>query len=214
MNIDTYIFDIDHTLYPFSQGVLDWFEEKIDAYIASSLDISLQKANILRSEYYNDFGSTMSGLMYHHGITPASFKAAKGLVPLDVIGVDKHGLNALKESAKRKIAYTNASHRHGERVLTHLGIRDQFEALYGIDDTGYWGKPFRKSFDKVFGAENINPKTSVFFEDSHMNLAYPHSLGMKTVLIGETHFKIGNAPDYVDIHTLNLASAIEQANDL
>ncbi len=214
MTIDTYIFDIDHTLYPFSQGVEDWFHSKIGVFIKQELDISLERAQELCEQYYVEFGSTLPGLMYHHNIKPQNFLDAKGYVPLETISVDLQAIDALTKTAQRKIAFTNASHRHGERVLAHLGIRDHFEALYGLDDVGYWGKPFRRSFDHVFKNQNIDLKKTVFFEDSPRNLAYPHSLGMKTVLIGESHFKIGNAPHFIDIHVKNLATAIEHANEI
>lgn len=214
MKIDTYVFDIDHTLYPFSQGVEDWFSSRIGAFIAKRLNVKPQKADEIREDYYQSFGSTLPGLMYHDNITAQEFLDAKGLVPLENIAVDLAGLDALKKSNKRKIAFTNASRRHGEHVLAHLGIRDQFDALYGLDDVGYWGKPFKRSYHFVFEAAHIDPKRAVFFEDSPRNLAYPHHLGMTTALIGENYFKSGVAPHFIDIHTANLKDAIEQANAL
>ena len=214
MTIDTYIFDIDHTLYPFSQGVEEWFGSTISTFIGEKLGVTTKRGYEICEDYYQTFGSTLPGLMYHHDITAKDFFDAKGKVPLEHIGVDEAGLAALIKSSKRKIAFTNASRRHGEHVLAHLGIRDQFEALFGLDDVGYWGKPFRRSFERVFNAANIVPTQTVFFEDSPRNLVYPHSLGMKTALIGEQHFKIGDAPEHITIHTRDLATAIEQANEL
>ena len=212
MSIDTYIFDIDHTLYPYSKGVETWFETQIGAFIAQELNLSPSDANQLCKKYHHDFGSTLSGLMYHHDMSPDVFFKAEGAVPLSTIERDDDGLNALKSSDKRKIAFTNASQKHGKRVVEHLGIGDQFSALYGIDDVGYWGKPFRKSFNFVIEKEKIDPRKTVFFEDSPQNLVYPYNLGMKTVLIGNVHFQMGEAPKHIDIHVPDLKSAIEAAN--
>ncbi len=210
----TFLFDVDHTLYPYSDAVEAEITSLIDAYLMTELGMEPDAAYALRQSHYHLFGTTLAGLMYFEGIQARDYLAYKDRFNLEVLGRDEAGLAALRQSPARMIAITNSHHNHGERVLQHLGIRDKFETIYGIEDMGYWGKPFRKSFDMVFADAGIEPRESVFFEDSVRNLAYPKRLGMTTILINAHNVAQGDAPDFVDHHVANLQEAMEIANAL
>ena len=45
-------------------------------------------------------------------------------------------------------------------------------------------KPQPAAFATVFGLDGLAPERAAMFEDDHRNLAVPHALGMRTVLVG------------------------------
>ena len=214
MKFETYLFDIDHTLDPFSQGVEDWYIQNTGNFVAKHLGISFDEAIKVTEDYYRLFGATLSGLMYFHDIRAEDYYDAKGPVPLVAIEKCERTMAKVRELDGQKIAFTNASTDHADLVLSHLDLKGAFEAIYTLDNIGYWGKPFSRAFHHVFTATKLDPRATVFFEDSPKNLVFPKACGMTTVLIGDQHFKIGEAPDYVDVHALTLSQALEAVDAL
>ena len=45
-------------------------------------------------------------------------------------------------------------------------------------------KPEAAAFAAVFALDGLAPARAAMFEDDHRNLAVPHGLGMRTVLVG------------------------------
>ncbi len=213
-NKRTYIFDIDHTLYPYSEAVEMEITGLIDDYLTQELGLPIKEAIDKRQDYYHLFGTTLAGLLYFEEIDACAYLKFKDRFRLEVLGMDEQGLNKVKNSDERKIAVTNSHKNHGIRVLQHLGLFQDFEKVYGIEDMGYWGKPFRKSFDLVFNDAKIEPQNAVFFEDSMRNLAYPKSLGMTTILINDHSVQQGQALEFVDHHVSNLDEAMSIADAL
>ena len=73
--VETWIFDLDNTLYPASSGLFPQVQERMNAYIARLLDVSLEEAKALRAQYFREHGTTMHGLMAVHRIDPHEFMA-------------------------------------------------------------------------------------------------------------------------------------------
>ena len=64
------------------------------------------------------------------------------------------------------------------------GLDGCFDALYGFEDAGYVPKPEAAAFATVFALDGLAPERAAMFEDDPRNLAVPHGLGMRTVLVG------------------------------
>ena len=45
-------------------------------------------------------------------------------------------------------------------------------------------KPEAAAFAAVFALDGLRPERAAMFEDDHRNLAVPHGLGVRTVLVG------------------------------
>ncbi len=206
-----FIFDIDHTLYPHSALVEKWFCDTIDKFLMETQKLTPEEARNLRIKYYNLFGSTLPGLLYFHDVRAQDYIAHNDNMPMDILDRDEAALDKIRQATARKLAVTNSNRRHGERVLEHLGLDASFENFYGIENMGFWGKPFRKGFDLVFQDANIDYSKAVFFEDTPRNLAYPKHLGMTTILINAHSVEPGRSPDYVDHHVANLSDAMDIA---
>ena len=61
--VDTWVFDLDNTLYPHHLNLWQQVDERIRDYIAKYLDIAHDDAFKLQKDYYRRYGTSMRGLM-------------------------------------------------------------------------------------------------------------------------------------------------------
>ena len=182
---DTWVFDLDNTLYPASCNLFPSMDVKMSAYIAEFLNIPVPDAKQIQHTYYLKYGTTLAGLMRHHNAEPEpflDFVHDVDLTPLDDVLDLGAALDALEG---RKLVYTNGSQKHAKRITQYLGIDGHFDAMYGIDDADYLPKPELAAYQRFCATHNVDPATAVFFEDLAVNLAPAKKLGFATVLIGE-----------------------------
>ena len=69
-NIDCWIFDLDNTLYPASTDLFAQVCEKMSSYISNTLDVDKAKADKIRYEYWQKYGTSLAGLMKNFKIDP------------------------------------------------------------------------------------------------------------------------------------------------
>ena len=62
-NIDCWIFDLDNTLYPASTDLFAQVCEKMTNYIANTLKVDKARADKMRFEYWQKYGTSLAGLM-------------------------------------------------------------------------------------------------------------------------------------------------------
>jgi putative hydrolase of the HAD superfamily len=184
-HIQTWIFDLDNTLYPRSMGVFDQIEAKMEAFMCRELSIDLAQAKSLRATYWREHGTTLNGLMRVHGIDPDPFLHEVHDIDLTHMSPDPGLGEMIADLPGRKIIYTNGSRQHAENISSWRGIRGAFDALFGIEDALYVPKPHKAAFDSIIARAQIDPTTAVMFEDEARNLEVPKQLGMATVLIGD-----------------------------
>ncbi len=182
--VDTWVFDLDNTLYPPSARLFDQIEVLMAAYVMRELGVDEETAHHLRRTYWQRHGTTLAGLVKEHGIDPVGFMD-------EVHEIDLSGLTeapdlraAITALPGRKVIYTNGSKKHAANVTRARGLDGVFDAMFGIEDAGYIAKPQRPAFDMVFDTLGLTPHKAAMFEDDARNLAVPHDLGMKTVLVG------------------------------
>src|ERR1700748_2854493 len=73
--VETWVFDLDNTLYPASSGLFPQVQARMNEYIGTLLGVSLEEAKELRARYFREHGTTMHGLMAVHDIDPHEFMA-------------------------------------------------------------------------------------------------------------------------------------------
>lgn len=182
-NVQTWIFDLDNTLYRADADFFKQIDHKMTAFIQRYLDVSELEATRLRKSYWSEHGTTLSGLMAVHNMDPAEFLADVHDVDLKYLKPDPKLRELISALPGRKLIFTNGSRAHAENVGTHLNLFDLFDGSFGIEDTGYIPKPKRKAFE-VFNARfDVDPKGAIFFEDGIHNLQVPKDMGMQTVLV-------------------------------
>ena len=183
-HVETWVFDLDNTLYPTSIRLFDQIEARMNAYIVRTLGLPPGEAEALRQRYWRTYGTTLAGLMREHGHDPEPYLAEvhdidlSGVLPAPLLSA------AIGRLPGRKVVFTNGSREHARRVTGAAGLDGAFDALYGFEDARFVPKPEAAAFDAVFALAGLAPARAALFEDDHRNLAVPHRLGMRTVLVG------------------------------
>lgn len=202
-HVRTWVFDLDNTLYPPGARLFDQIEDLMNSYIVSRLGVDLAQAMHLRDQYWRDHGTTLAGLIAHHGIDPDEFLDVVHDIELSALAPAPDLATAIHALPGRRIVYTNGSRSHAARVTAALGLTGAFDALYGVEDAEYVPKPQQSAFAKVFALAALAPAESAMFEDDPRNLEVPHMLGMKTVLVGpaidapHVHFTTEDLADFL-----------------
>ncbi len=119
--------------------------------------------------------------MTEHGVDPHDYMIqthAIDLSPVPPCPLTQKGLSLLPG---RKVIYTNAPRHWAEKMTKHLGIFDQFDGVFAIEDADYLPKPASDAFDIFLKQQRVDPKTACMFEDMEENLKTAHDTGMTTV---------------------------------
>ncbi|MSU89818.1 pyrimidine 5'-nucleotidase [Rhodobacteraceae bacterium 2CG4] len=184
IHVRTWVFDLDNTLYPPGARLFDQIEARMNGFIRARLGLDEAAAAALRRDYWRDHGTTLTGLMTHHRVEPDGFLEEVHSIDLTGLTAEPGLRAAIAALPGRKIVYTNGSRGHARGVTAALGLAGLFDALYGVEDAGYAPKPRAEAFAAVFDADGLDPCRAAMFEDDPRNLAVPHALGMRTVLVG------------------------------
>lgn len=179
--IDTWVFDLDNTLYPVTETLLRHIDEHMGKFVANFLNVDAIEARRVQKAYFRKYGLTLRGLMIHHGLDPARF--FEEMTPMDLTQVDPNPAlgEAIKQLPGRKIIYTNASTHHAEMVLDRLQMSGIFEAIYDIAAAEYLPKPALEPYETLCRLHSIDPKRAIMIDDIARNLEPAATLGMTTV---------------------------------
>ncbi len=183
-HIDTWLFDLDNTLYPAESGFMGELVVRMTDFVEKVTGLPRDEAFKLQKGYLAEHGLTLKGMMLNHGVDPAEFHAIFHDLSLDALARDPALLTALERLPGRRLIFTNADDVHAERVLNHLGLRYLFDDVFHIGSAGYEPKPSPEAFRRMGVAHDIIPAATAFFEDAERNLAPAADLGMTTVLVG------------------------------
>ena len=208
-HIDTWLFDLDNTLYPEESGFMSQVEGRMTAFVAKVTGLPHDEAYILQKKYFAEHGLTLRGLMLNHGVDPADFHALFHDLSLDLLAHDADLLAALAALPGRRLIFTNADDRHAQRVLTHLGLDHLFDEVFHIHSFGFTPKPDPVGFERMIAGHGMDPHATAFFEDSERNLKPAFDLGMTTVLVGAR--ALTSAAPFVHHKTAKLAPFLTAA---
>lgn len=183
-HIDTWLFDLDNTLYPAESGFMSEVVDRMTDFVEKVTGLPRDDAYRLQKAYLAEHGLTLKGMMLNHGVDPKDFHAIFHDMSLAALARDADLLAALERLPGRRLIFTNADDIHAERVLEHLGLSHLFTDVFHIGSAGYAPKPSPQAFARMSAAHAIDPAATAFFEDSERNLAPAAELGMTTVLVG------------------------------
>jgi len=208
-HIDTWLFDLDNTLYPPEAEFMSLIEGRMTGFVARETGLPRDEAFALQKKYLSEHGTTLAGLMANHGVDPEAFLDEVHDVSMASL-VPNPGLRAAIEGLPgQRLVFTNGDKRHAERVLAKLQLDDLFEATFHIALADYIPKPHPQTFARMIAAHDIDPRHTAFFEDSARNLPPAHDLGMTTVLVGPA--AADPAPAFVHHRATHLAAFLRQA---
>lgn len=181
--IETWIFDLDNTLYPASCNLFEQVQVRMNQYICERLSLDLAGAAELRRRYFREHGTTMLGLMKVNGVDPHEFMAFVHDVDLACVPDNPELVAAMERLPGRKLIFTNGSVPHAERLLRHLGIDSHFTGIFDIVAAEFEPKPAIVAYREVLRRYEIAPRTALMIEDMARNLAPAAELGMTTAWV-------------------------------
>jgi putative hydrolase of the HAD superfamily len=201
--VDTWVFDLDNTLYPAGSTIWPAIDARITLYLATLLGLDGLSARALQKHYYRRYGTTLKGLMEEHAIRADDFLAF-------VHDIDRTGLAAnpdlgaaLAALPGRKLILTNGSREHALRTVEQLGVHTAFEDVFDIVAAELVPKPEIATYDKFLARHAVDPRRAAMFEDLTRNLIVPHARGMRTILVvpqGHDHREAWEAEGGDDPH--------------
>jgi putative hydrolase of the HAD superfamily len=208
-HIDTWLFDLDNTLYPPEAEFMSLIEGKMTTFVARETGMPWDEAYALQKRYLSEHGTTLAGLMANHGVDPEAFLDEVHDVSMHDLHPDPALRAAIEALPGRRLVFTNGDKGHAERVLKKLQLDDLFEATFHIALADYIPKPHPQTFALMIEAHDVTPASTVFFEDSARNLKPAFELGMTTVLVGPDAMASDHA--FVHFRTPNLAEFLKTA---
>lgn len=200
-HIESWVFDLDDTLYPPEQGVLGLIQARINAFMVAAVGLPEDEARVLQRQFLNEHGTTLAGLMANYAVDPEKFLREVHDVPLDSLEPNPRLVEVIAALPGKKYVLTNGARWHAERVLERIGLTALMDGVFAIEDMDLTPKPAPATFRKFLERFDIDPKRTVFFEDTPRNLQPAKILGMTTVLIGTPEqFAVHGTPpgDWVD----------------
>jgi putative hydrolase of the HAD superfamily len=206
-SIDTWIFDLDNTLYPADANLFARIDERITDYIAQRLDLDRVAARRVQKDYFHTHGTTLFGMMREHGVDPHEFLAYVHDVEMDVLDHDAPLVAAIARLPGRKLVFTNGDAPYAMKVLARLGLADAFEAIHDIHAMGYVPKPSVDAYHGLLATHAIEPTRALFAEDMARNLKPAKQLGMTTLWVdnGSEQAPGDDDRDFIDFTTRDIA---------
>jgi putative hydrolase of the HAD superfamily len=186
--VESWIFDLDNTLYPSECNLFAQIDQRMGAFLAEFLGVGLEEARRVQKDYYYRYGTTLAGLMAEHKLPPERFLDYVHDIDLAPVREAPRLGAAIERLPGRKYIFTNGSRRHAERVAEKLGVLHHFDKVFDIVAGDYVPKPSRDAYERFLKAHGVEPGSGAMFEDIPHNLEAPHALGMATVLVRSTYF--------------------------
>ena len=181
--VETWVFDLDNTLYPHHLNLWQQVDERIRDYIANFLKITPDEAFRVQKDYYRRYGTSMRGLMEEHGLNPDEFLEVVHQIDHSPLTPDPRLGAAIAELPGRKLILTNGTRRHAEAVMQRLEISEHFEDVFDIAAADFEPKPRPSVYERFLADHRVDPHKAAIFEDLARNLEVPHAFGMTTVLV-------------------------------
>ena len=215
--INTWIFDLDNTLYSADSGIFQQVHKLMGEFISNNLSMDMSEAKKLQAKYYKQHGTTLRGLMDNHGINPDNFLDAVHRCDYSIVGPNNELNKELQKLEGRKIIYTNANKKHVIDVLDRIDLTNFFDEIFDIKMANYIPKPELKPYEQIINLFNINPETSAMFDDIAKNLVPAKKVKFTSVWIdaGYENFSddIQASKKYLDFQTRDLSLFLKDVNE-
>ncbi len=192
-----WIFDLDNTLHDARVRIFPDMHRQINEYLQRHFGVDAAGADAIRERFWRTYGTTLNGLMRHHGADPRRFLRETHVFPelADMVVHENALRHALARLGGTKLVFSNAPRHYVEEVLSVIGLRRYFQAAYSIEDARYRGKPALHGFHALLHKHHLDPHRCAFVDDSLDNLRSAHQLGMSTVWVSRERRPVS----YVDL---------------
>lgn len=212
INAPVWIFDLDNTLHDATRHIFPHINRSMTAYLQEHLGLNEDDADALRTDYWQRYGATLSGLIRHHGTDPQHFLQNTHRFPqLSKMVLREPRLRSvLKQLSGRKLVFSNAPLHYAQAVLKLLLVDDMFEDIFAIEHAHYRPKPQSAGFRSLLRKHRLRAAQCVMVDDSVENLFTAKRLGMRTVWVSDAL----RAPSYVDVKIRNVLELPRAAGKL
>jgi putative hydrolase of the HAD superfamily len=220
-HIETWVFDLDNTLYPHHVNLWQQVDARIGEFISNYLKVDAAEARRIQKDYYLRYGTSMRGMMTEHGVHADDYLAYVHQIDHSPLEPNPAMGAAIAKLPGRKLILTNGSTDHAGKVLERLGLDGHFEAVFDIIAADLEPKPAPQTYRRFLDLHRVDPARAAMFEDLARNLVVPHQLGMTTVLVvpdgsqevvREDWELAGRDADHVDHVTDDLAGFLAELN--
>ena len=182
-HVDTWIFDLDNTLYPARANLFALIDRRMTKFVADLLGLDPVAARRLQKDYFLEHGTTLAGLMRQHDVDPAAFLSYVHDIEMDVLEENAPLAAAIARLPGRKFVFTNGDKPYALRVLDKLGLGESFEAVHDIRAMNLVPKPDPGAYHGLCDLFGIDPRRALFVEDMARNLKPAKAIGMTTVWV-------------------------------
>ncbi len=192
MNKRVWFFDLDNTLHNASYRIFDEMNRSMSEWLVANLAVDRAEADRLRTDYWHRYGTTLLGLIRHHGVEPHAFlRETHDFVAEPALGElirAERGLSELfRRLPGRKVLLTNAPAIYTAKVLREIGLARVVRRRYHIEQMRLLGrfrpKPSPSMFRMLLAKEKVRPADAVLVEDSALNLRGARAIGMRGVYV-------------------------------
>ncbi len=212
-HIDTWIFDLDLTLYAPEHNIMAQVRDRIALFVENYFEIDSEAAHKIRHAYWKSYGTTLGGLMAEHGVDLHAYLDFVHDVDLSLLKPCSRLRAGIEALPGRKLIFTNADAPYAERVLGARGLGGVFEGMMDIHTMDHRPKPDPVSYAKFCAQFDVQPETALFVEDSVHNLEPAHAMGMTTVWINHSSDREAGGkerPAYVDHEITDVADWLHE----
>ncbi|MGQ0558845.1 MAG: pyrimidine 5'-nucleotidase [Sphingosinicella sp.] len=194
-HVESWIFDLDNSLYPASINLFELIDRRMDEFIQNLVGCDSTEARRIQKGHFLAHGTTLAGLMREHGVDPHEFLDFVHDVDLARLTADPVLVAALDRLPGRKFVFTNASENYSRRVLERLGLANAFDGLHDIHAMNYLPKPNPRAYRAMCDSLAVAPARALLVDDMARNLTPAKALGMVTVWIANGSEKGGHDAD-------------------
>ncbi len=158
-HVTDWVFDLDNTLYPHQRQSVLADRPQHDGLTSPTLAVGWTRrtAKKLQKEYYRDHGTTLQGLMIHHGIDPNDFLEKAHAIDYSVVPA---GSGAGRRDSRRcrgaSSSSPTAASQHAEMTARALGILDHFNDIFDIVAADFVPKPAGDTYDKFMSLHRVD----------------------------------------------------------
>lgn len=210
--IESWIFDLDNSLYPASADLFALIDVRMAAFIQDLLKCEPAEARRIQKDYFHRHGTTLAGLMAAHGVDPHQFLEYVHDIDLARISSDPEVVDAFRHLPGRKFVFTNGDAAYAGRVLDKLGLAPLLDGIHDIHAMDYLPKPDPRPYAAMCERFAIDPSRALFAEDMARNLEPAKALGMTTVWIdnGSERGNHGADPAFIDYHIADIGAWLKE----
>lgn len=180
-HVNSWIFDLDNTLYRADNGIFAQIESRMTDYVMAFLKLPREAAYARQKDLYRQYGTTLNGLMREHGARPDDYLHYVHDIDLSGLEPDAALTQAIAKLPGRRFVFTNGCRNHAARILERIGMTQLFDDVWDIRTLDFRPKPQAEAYADVAAAAGLACGQAAMFDDIARNLVPARALGMTTI---------------------------------